>query len=53
LCETKDAGFETRDVGFATKYENLFALFSILACAWQPQKKYYGRLFTDYHAIIG
>jgi hypothetical protein len=28
-------------------------VFSILACAWQLQKKSYGRLFADYQAIIG
>jgi hypothetical protein len=26
-------------------------VFSILACAWQLQKKSYGRLFADYQAI--
>jgi hypothetical protein len=28
-------------------------VFSILACAWQLQKKSYGRLFADYQTIIG
>jgi hypothetical protein len=28
-------------------------VFSILACAWQLQKKSYGQLFADYQAIIG
>jgi hypothetical protein len=42
---------ETKDTGFATKCENLFAC--ILACARQLQKKSYGRLCADYQAIIG
>jgi hypothetical protein len=28
-------------------------VFSILACAWQRQKKSYGQLCADYQAIIG
>jgi hypothetical protein len=45
----KDAGFEAKDAGFATKCENIFACIQYFRHAFGSCRK---RLMADYLAII-